>query len=75
MSRKQYKPHVSTHERKLSKKERKEQLDQNRAQNVPQEEVVPTEEDTAQIKNLVLYSIIGITLVLILMYWLFMNSL
>lgn len=74
MSRKQYKPHVSTHERKLSKKERKAQLEQSRA-NIPQEELVPTEEDTVQIKNLALYSIIGIALVLILMYWLFMNSL
>lgn len=75
MSRKQYKPHVGSHERKLSKKERKAQLEQNRPQEVLQEEVVPTEEDTIQIKNLALYSVIGISLVLILMYWLFMNSL
>ncbi len=73
MSRKQYKPHVSTHEPKLSKKERKAQRNTNISA-APVEEVVPTDQDTAQVKNLVLYSVIGIALVVILMYWLFMRS-
>lgn len=70
MSRKQFKPHVSTHEKKLSKKERKLQI-----QNAPKEEFVPTEEDNVQIKNLVLISVISILAVLLLMFWIFQSSL
>jgi len=70
MSRKQYKPHVSTHEKKLTKKERKKQLEEQRNQ----QNVDVTEEDTMQIKNLALYATIGILLLLALMYWLFINS-
>ena len=68
MSRKQFKVASSTHEKKITKKERKEQ-------NRQQAEMIPTEEDTAQIKNLTLYAIIGIGLLLMLMYWIFINSL
>ena len=70
MSRKQFKVAGSTHEKKLSKKERKAQA----ANQVSKAEVVPTEEDTAQIKNLALYSFIAIGLLLAFMYWLFINS-
>lgn len=73
MSRKQYKGFVSSHEKKVTKKERQRQMKEQRAQ-APQEEVVPTEEDTAQIKNLALYSVIGIGLILLLMYWIFING-
>ncbi|BDS12928.1 hypothetical protein [Aureispira anguillae] len=73
MSRKQFKVAGSTHEKKVSKKERQKQLKEQRAQ-LPTEEVVPTEEDTVQIKNLALYSIVGIGLLLLLMYWIFINS-
>jgi len=72
MSRKQFKVAGSTHEKKLSKKERKAQ-EANQVK-VPEEEIVPTEEDTAQIKHLVWYSIIGIALLLLFMYWTFINS-
>lgn len=73
MSRKQYRGAASSHEKKLSKKERQEQVKEQQVQ-LPVEEVVPTEEDTAQIKNLALYSVIGISLVLLLMYWIFING-
>lgn len=73
MSRKQFKVAGSTHEKKISKKERQRQVKEQRAQ-LPKEEVVPTEEDTVQIKNLALYSVIGIGLLLFLMYWIFINS-
>ena len=68
MSRKEFKISGSTHEKKLSKKERK-------AQSLNKSEVTPTEEDTAQIKNLTLYTCIAIGLLLMLMYWIFINGL
>lgn len=74
MSRKQYKGFSSSHEKKLTKQERKEQI-ANSQSSLPKEELIPTEEDTAQIKNLALYSIIGIGLLLALMYWLFTKNL
>lgn len=73
MSRKQYKGAARSHEKKLSKKERRRQMEEQRSQ-LPKEEVIPTEEDTAQIKNLALYSVIGIGLILMLMYWIFING-
>lgn len=73
MSRKQYRGASGGHERKLSKKERQQQTQEQRSQ-LPVEELIPTEEDTAQIKNLALYSVIGIALVLLLMYWIFING-
>ena len=69
MARRDFKPHVSSHERKLSKKERKQQM-----ANAPRQEVVPTQEDTVQIKNLALYSMIGIGILLFVMYRIFINS-
>lgn len=69
MARRDFKPHVSSHERKLSKKERKQQM-----ANAPKQEVVPTQEDTVQIKNLALYSMIGIGILLFIMYRVFINS-
>jgi hypothetical protein len=73
MSRKQYRGHGTSHEKKVTRKERQQQLKEQRAQ-LPKEEVVPTEEETAQIKNLALYSVIGIGLILLLMYWIFING-
>ena len=69
MARRDFKPHVSSHEKKLSKKERREQM-----ANAPRQEVVPTEQDTVQIKNLALYSVIGIGVLLFIMYRVFINS-
>ncbi len=74
MSRKEYRGFSSSHEKKMTKKERKEQLDNARAA-MPQEELIPTQEDTEQIKHLALYATIGIGLLLLLMYWLFMKNL
>ena len=71
MSRKQFKVAGSSHEKKLSKKERKAQI----GQNIKQEEIVPTEQDTVQIKNLTKYAVLGIGLLLLLMYMVFMSGL
>lgn len=73
MSRKQFKVSGSTHEKKISKKERQRLAKEQRAQ-LPAEEVVVTEEETVQIKNLALYSVIGIGFILALMYWIFISN-
>ena len=76
MSRKQFVVPASSHEKKLSKKERKAQQSEQGSQMkpIPQEEIQVTEEDTTQIKNLALYASIGIGLLLLLMYWIFING-
>ncbi len=71
MSRKQFKVAGSTHEKKLSKKERKAQI----GKNINKAEITPTKEDTVQIKNLTLYTCISIALLLMLMYWIFISGL
>lgn len=71
MSRKQFKVAGSTHEKKLTKKERKAQM----SQTVKKEEIIPTEQDTVQIKNLTKYAVVGIGLLLLLMYLLFIQGL
>jgi hypothetical protein len=73
MSRKQFKVSGSTHEQKVSKKERQRVAKEQRSQ-LPVEEIVVTEEETVQIKNLALYSVIGIGLILGLMYWIFISN-
>lgn len=73
MSRKQFKVSGSTHEQKVSKKERQRLAKEQRSQ-LPVEEVVVTEEETVQIKNLALYSVIGIGVILALMYWIFISN-
>lgn len=73
MSRKQFKVSGSTHEQKVSKKERQRLAKEQRSQ-LPTEEVVATEEETVQIKHLALYSVIGIGLILGLMYWIFISN-
>jgi len=73
MSRKQFKVSGSTHEKKISKKERQRLAKEQRSQ-LPIEEVVVTEEETVQIKNLALYSVIGIGFILALMYWIFISN-
>jgi hypothetical protein len=74
MSRKQFKVSGSTHEKKVSKKERQQSAKEQRSQ-LPVEEIVVTEEETVQIKNLALYSVIGIGVILALMYWIFISGL
>lgn len=71
MSRKQFKVAGSSHEKKLSKKERKLQV----SQSANSEEVVPTEQDAVQIKNLSKYAVLGIGLLLLLMYFVFITGL
>lgn len=73
MSRKQYKGPAHSHEKKLTKKERQTQAKEQLAQ-APREEVIPTEEDTIQVKNLMIGLVIGIFLLTGLMYYVFMNS-
>jgi len=74
MSRKQFKVSGSTHEQKVSKKERQRLAKEQRSQLPVEEEVVVTEEETVQIKNLALYSVIGIGFILALMYWIFISN-
>lgn len=73
MSRKQFKVSGGTHEKKITKKERQRLAKEQRAQ-LPAEEIVVTEEETVQIKNLALYSVIGIGFILALMYWIFISN-
>jgi len=73
MSRKQFKVAGSTHEKKVSKGDRQRLAKEQRSQ-LPAEEVVVTEEETVQIKNLALYSVIGIGVILGLMYWIFISN-
>lgn len=73
MSRKQYKGPAHSHEKKLTKKERQAQAREQMTP-LPQEEVIPTEEDTVQVKNLMIILGIGIALLTALMYYIFMNS-
>ena len=70
MSRKQFKVAGSSHEKKLSKKERRAQVG-----NVNKEEITPSKEDTVQIKNLTWYTAVAIGLLLMLMYWIFISGL
>lgn len=70
MSRKQYRPPASSHEKKKSRKERRQDVQEQ----VPVEEVVPTEDDKVQLKNLTLYSVIGILILMVLMYWVFITN-
>lgn len=70
MARHQYSPPGKSHEKKETRKERKirrkELLEQQANRDIP-----TTEEDKEQLKNLGLYSAVGIVLLLGLMYYLF----
>ena len=77
MSRKQYIPHGSSHEKKLTRKERKQQAKDNPiVQQTEQPMMVsaPTDAERRQIRNFTLIGIGALIILLILMYYVFMNS-
>jgi hypothetical protein len=78
MSRKQYRAPGSSHEKKVSRKERKEQLKQAQAEreaNQPtEEELVPTDQDLDQLKKITFASVTGILLLLAIMYYVFITN-
>ena len=77
MSRKQYIPHGSSHEKKLTRKERKQQAKDNPiVQQTEQPMMVsaPTDAERRQIRNFTLIGIGALIILLILMYYVFINS-
>jgi hypothetical protein len=79
MSRKQFSPHGSSHEKKMTRKERKKFAEENPIVNsnqntVPDMVSAPTEEDKKQLKNLTLFFVVGLILLLGLMYFVFISS-
>ena len=77
MSRKQYIPHGSSHEKKLTRKERKQQAKDNPiVQQTEQPMLVsaPTDADRRQIRMFTLIGIGALVLLLILMYYIFISS-
>ena len=77
MSRKQYIPHGSSHEKKLTRKERKQQAKDNPiVQQTEQPMMVsaPTDAERRQIRNFTLIGIGALIILLILMYYVFISS-
>jgi hypothetical protein len=75
MSRKQYIPSGSSHEKKTSRKERKKQVAENPVvSNQPQLYSAPTETDKRQIRNLTIVAVVGLLVLLGLMYYIFINN-
>jgi hypothetical protein len=77
MSRKQYIPQGSSHEKKLTRKERKQQAKDNplvQQSNQPTMVSAPTETDKKQLRNLTLAGIAGLVLLMVLMYYIFINA-
>jgi hypothetical protein len=77
MSRKQYIPHGSSHEKKLTRKERREQAKNNPiVQQTEQPLMVsaPTETDKRQIRILTIVGFAGLVVLMLLMYYIFINS-
>ena len=77
MSRKQYIPQGSSHEKKLTRKERKQQAKDNplvQQTNQPTMVSAPTESDKKQLRFLTLAGIAGLVLLMVLMYYIFINA-
>jgi hypothetical protein len=77
MSRKQYIPQGSSHEKKLTRKERKQQAKDNplvQQSNQPTMVSAPTESDKKQLRFLTLAGIAGLVLLMVLMYYIFINA-
>jgi hypothetical protein len=77
MSRKQYIPQGSSHEKKLTRKERKQQAKDNplvQQTNQPTMVSAPTEADKKQLRFLTLAGIAGLVLLMVLMYYIFINA-
>ena len=74
MSRKQYVPHQGSHQKKVTRKERKQQLLENPINNEgPIVVTAPDENDKKQLKNLTFFAVVGLFLLLILMYFVFVS--
>jgi len=77
MSRKQYVPHGSSHEKKLTRKERKQQAKDNPIVQQPGQPLMvsaPTESDKRQLRILTIVGIAGIVLLMLVMFYIFKNS-
>jgi hypothetical protein len=75
MSRKQYIPSGSSHEKKITRKERKQQAIENPVVgNQPQQFSAPTETDKKQLRNLTIVAVVGLFVLLGLMYYIFINN-
>jgi hypothetical protein len=77
MSRKQYIPHGSSHEKKLTRKERKQLAKDNPiVQQTEQPMMVsaPTEAERRQIRTFTLIGIGALIILLMLMYYIFISS-
>jgi hypothetical protein len=77
MSRKQYTPHGSSHEKKLTRKERKQQAKDNpivQQTEQPMFVSAPTDTDRKQIRMFTLIGIGALMLLLVLMYYIFISS-
>ena len=77
MSRKQYIPHGSSHEKKLTRKERREQAKNNpivQQTEQPQMVSAPTETDKRQIRILTIVGFAGLVVLMLLMFYIFINS-
>ena len=81
MSRKQFGPTGSSHEKKLTRKERKKLAAENPiiapttvTQEQPLMVTAPTESEKRQLRNLTILGVAGLVLLLILMYFTFISS-
>lgn len=75
MSRKQYRPSGGSHEKKVTRKERKKMRAENPVNAEGNLEVIaPDENDKKQLRNLTIFSIIGLIALMILMYFIFVSS-
>jgi len=76
MSRKQYIPHGSSHEKKLTRKERKQQAKDNPIVQTEQPMMVsaPTEEDRKQLRKYTILGVAALVLLMALMYYIFISS-
>ena len=76
MSRKQYVPHQGSHQKKTTRKERKKELAENPIVNneAPILVTAPDESDKKQLRNLTIFAVAGLFLLLILMYFVFVSQ-
>ena len=75
MSRKQFGPQGSSHEKKLTRKERKKLAKENPIGSNQDSQFIsaPTEEDKKQLNNLTIFAVVFLVLLLILMYYIFVS--
>jgi hypothetical protein len=78
MSRKQFGPTGSSHEKKMTRKERKVLAKENPITTNTNEQpllvTAPTESEKKQLRNLTILGIAGIVVLMLLMYYAFISS-